>query len=54
MNSNKETFDRPKVKNFTIKVEFNSNKPNRIISDSRDKGEDFMEGLINSINKGRL
>jgi len=31
-----ETFNRPKPKNFTVKVEFSSNKPNRIVSDSRD------------------
>ena len=31
-----ETFDRPKPKDFTMKLEFNSNKPNKIIYDSRD------------------
>ena len=31
-----ETFDRPKPKDFTVKLEFSSNKPNKITYDSRD------------------
>ena len=31
-----ETFHRPKLKDFTVKLEFYSNKPNKITYDSRD------------------
>ena len=31
-----ETFDTPKIKDFTIKLEFYSHKPNKITYDSRD------------------
>ena len=32
----KVKFNKPKIKDFTVKVEFSSNKPNRIVYDSRD------------------
>jgi hypothetical protein len=35
----KETFNKPKTKDFTIKVEFSSNKPNCIVYDSRDNNK---------------
>jgi len=31
-----ESFDRPKPKDFTMKLEFSSNKPNKITYGSRD------------------
>ena len=31
-----ETFEVPKPKDFTMKLEFSSNKPNKITYDSRD------------------
>lgn len=40
MNKKKEeSFNNPKPKNFTVKLEFYSNKPNRITYDSRDKNK---------------
>lgn len=31
-----ESFHNPKPKDFTVKLEFSSNKPNKITYDSRD------------------
>ena len=36
----KVKFNKPKIKDFTVKVEFSSNKPNRIVYDSRDDDPD--------------
>ena len=35
-NKEEESFHKPKPKDFTMKLEFSSNKPNKITYDSRD------------------
>ena len=38
-NKEEESFHNPKPKDFTIKLEFSSNKPNKITYDSRDEDD---------------
>ena len=47
-----ETFNRPKTKDFTIKAVFSSNKPNRIVHDSRDDARavgDIIDDILGQI-----